>query len=301
MDFHKIPHQDNFTFVDRVSKNRGRAGSAKLTFAIEDFGDDVFRLEISDARWPKSLSQAGLSPSRGDESRYELSLDAHGALRLGPRAPRGKKKTGAASALFGRPGESFGVCGTSWILSLVQERNDRFFGMGEKWGPLEKSGIRTKFWNTDVWADFPPHAIAEARIDPAYASIPYLIVFREGTYFGILIDDPFPVFMATNPKVELEAQSQSPGLSATEDVLALGASDGKPIVYFLVGPTLPELTAKLQKLCGVTPRPPLWALGHHQSRWGYAGTQDLEELDAKFEEHDIPCDGLWLDIDYMDS
>lgn len=304
VDFHKVPHQDNFTFVERVRRNEAHAGRAKLTLSLEDFGDDVFRLEVHEARWPKHLSQAHLSPSRGGASRYALDFDAHGAIRLAPRDGKdGSKKRSRSpgAALLGRAGGSFGVCGNGWVLSLVQHEGDRFFGMGEKWGPLEKSGIRTKFYNTDVWADFPVQAIAEARIDPAYASVPYLIVAREGVYFGILVDDPYPVFMATNPRVELEAQSLSPGLSPTEDALNIGASDGRPVLYFLVGPTLDELTQKLQRLCGTTPRPPLWALGHHQSRWGYAGARDLEELDEHFEEHDIPCDGLWLDIDYMDA
>ena len=54
-------------------------------------------------------------------------------------------------------------------------------------------------------------------------------------------------------------------------------------------------------MVGTTPLPPLWSLGHHQSRWGYAGTQQLTELDAGFTQHAFPNDGLWLDIDYMDN
>ncbi|MFX8715905.1 TIM-barrel domain-containing protein, partial [Acinetobacter baumannii] len=52
---------------------------------------------------------------------------------------------------------------------------------------------------------------------------------------------------------------------------------------------------------GVTPLPPNWALGYHQCKWGYKGHADLKRLDEKFEEHQIPCDGLWIDIDYMNG
>ncbi len=310
MNFNKVPHPDNFTFIERVRAGRASAGHEDLDVSVEDCGGDVFRLVVQSERWPKSLSQAGLSVAHGAESSWSLELDDSGALRLAPRdsasttsrkPSKKRSKAPPATALIGRAGETFGICGSSWLLRLVQEPEDRFFGMGEKWGPLEKSGIRTKFWNTDVWADFPVAAIAEARVDPPYASVPYLIIARAGVYIGILVDDPYPVFMATNPLVDLQAQSPSPGLSPHDDALCVGASDGRPVIYFLVGPTLDELTRKLQLLCGPTPRPPLWSLGHHQSRWGYAGTRDLEELDAKFEEHDIPCDGLWLDIDYMDA
>ncbi len=305
--FHKVPHPDNFVFIERVRDGRGAAGHEDLDVSIEDFGGDVFRLEVRSPRWPKSQSQAGLSPEKGPESHFHLELDREGALTLAPRATarkgrkKGEPRGRAQASLVGRPKESFGICENGWLLKLVQEKSDRFFGMGEKWGPLEKSGIRTKFWNTDVWADFPPGAIEAASVDPPYASVPYLIVARGGTFFGILVDDPYPVFMATNPLVDLQAQSPSPGLAPDDDALCIGAADGLPVLYFLVGPTLHELTQKLQRLCGTTPRPPLWALGHHQSRWGYASARDLEELDERFEEHDVPCDGLWLDIDYMDS
>jgi alpha-glucosidase len=56
----------------------------------------------------------------------------------------------------------------------------------------------------------------------------------------------------------------------------------------------------LQNLIGTTPLPPAWALGYHQCRWGYESAADLNDLDAKFCQHGIPADGLWLDIDYMD-
>src|SRR5690606_26696380 len=98
----------------------------------------------------------------------------------------------------------------------------------------------------------------------------------------------------------IEVPAGRPKLSAGfEPKLTIGATQGPVRVYFLVGPSLAELTRKLQCLVGRTPRPPLWALGHHQSRWGYAGTRDLLTLDAAFRRHRFPCDGLWLDIDYM--
>jgi alpha-glucosidase len=81
----------------------------------------------------------------------------------------------------------------------------------------------------------------------------------------------------------------------------LGSEDGPPRLYLLFGPSLAELTRKLQGLAGATPLPPLWALGHHQCRWGYRGKRDLDYLAANFARHEFPNDGLWLDIDYMDG
>eukprot|EP01061_Rhynchopus_euleeides_P037460 TRINITY_DN6385_c0_g1_i2.p1 TRINITY_DN6385_c0_g1~~TRINITY_DN6385_c0_g1_i2.p1 ORF type:complete len:875 (+),score=192.87 TRINITY_DN6385_c0_g1_i2:571-3195(+) len=44
--------------------------------------------------------------------------------------------------------------------------------------------------------------------------------------------------------------------------------------------------------------PPLFSLGYHQCRWSYKTQKEVEELNYKFVEHDMPCDAVWLDIDH---
>ena len=56
---------------------------------------------------------------------------------------------------------------------------------------------------------------------------------------------------------------------------------------------------RYQRLVGTTPLPPLWSLGHHQCRFGYAGHEDLTWIKRQMAAHDIPNSGLWLDIEYM--
>lgn len=218
-----------------------------------------------------------LTPEAEGPSRLRLSWVGRGALSFG--------LVGDEPLLLGAPRECYGVCDSAWILRLAVQGSVRCFGLGEKWGPLEKSGARTVFYNTDVWAKFDADAVRAGRCDPLYGSVPYVLLEREGDYFGVLVDTAYPAF------IEL------PDAHTTE--LSLGAWGGDTSVYFLAGPSLSELTRKLQRLVGVTPRPPLWALGHHQSRWGYGSAGDLEELDERFERHAFPCDALWLDIDYM--
>ncbi len=175
----------------------------------------------------------------------------------------------------------------------------RFYGLGEKnFGRLELSGVRTKFWNTDVWGDFHYAQFKEHVVDPPYLSIPYVICKRDEEYFGILVDSPGTAFIETPGKDDFRVfeawENKNP-------LMVVGAECGQPNLWVIYGPTLRELTRKLQKLVGVASTPPLWALGYHQSRWGYAGVKDLLSLDEKFAEDEIPCDGLWLDIDYMNG
>jgi alpha 1,3-glucosidase len=44
-----------------------------------------------------------------------------------------------------------------------------------------------------------------------------------------------------------------------------------------------------------------FALGYHQSRWNYNDQDDVRYVDSKMDEHDIPVDVIWLDIEHTDS
>lgn len=47
--------------------------------------------------------------------------------------------------------------------------------------------------------------------------------------------------------------------------------------------------------------PPLFALGYHQCRWNYNDEADVKAVDAGFDQHDIPYDVIWLDIEHTDG
>lgn len=47
--------------------------------------------------------------------------------------------------------------------------------------------------------------------------------------------------------------------------------------------------------------PPIFSLGYHQSRWNYNDQEDVQAVDAGFDEHDIPYDYIWLDIEHTDG
>ncbi|MDZ5010257.1 alpha-glucosidase, partial [Clostridium perfringens] len=47
--------------------------------------------------------------------------------------------------------------------------------------------------------------------------------------------------------------------------------------------------------------PQLWTLGYQQCRWSYAPQERVMEIAKAFREKNIPCDTIYLDIDYMDD
>jgi alpha-glucosidase len=71
--------------------------------------------------------------------------------------------------------------------------------------------------------------------------------------------------------------------------------------FFINGPSLDDVAVRYHELTGITELPPLWAMGFHQCRWSYYPESRVRELAADFREKKIPCDALYLDIDYMDG
>ena len=62
-----------------------------------------------------------------------------------------------------------------------------------------------------------------------------------------------------------------------------------------------DVTRQYSRLTGVPEMPPLWALGYHQCKWSYYPESQVREITSKFRELDLPCDAIYLDIDYMDG
>ncbi len=256
--------------------------------------EDVFHLTLLNLPSTSEQSRPGLSHlvlnSNGSPApKVHVGLDGHGSFSL----KAGQNRTFLASL----PGTFFGTSGQAWMFQFRQRPDMQFYGMGEKSTPFEKSDRAHRFWNTDVWADHGASRSRDQVYDPDYLSVPYVIIKRGNTYVGILIDNAHPSIISVSPKLNVANQ-----MMAVEHELPhffLGAEGGTPSLFFLFGPSLAELTQKLQKLVGLAALPPLWSLGHQQSRWGYQGTKDLLHLADQFDRSEFPNDGLWLDIDYM--
>lgn len=290
----KTPYVTNFKFAAGAGDGAWQVGKERFPLTLEGNAEGVFRVASALRAAGPNPSQAELDFQAGGKSDADYSLTVRpedGGLVLAD--------AGGRVLLESWPGKGLGVCGNSHMLCFRHRDEFRYYGMGEKLRGLELSGVRTKFWNTDAFADFDWGAIENARVDPYYASIPYLIVRTPAGWAGLVLNTPYPVFMSTAAEVAIE------GFQAAESgagkMLLLGAEGGGLELYVVAAPTLAELTRRFQRLAGPMPLPPLWALGYHQCRWGYRSADDLRELKRRFAEHEIPVDGLWLDIDYMNG
>lgn len=160
---------------------------------------------------------------------------------------------------------------------------DRLYGLGEKTGWLDRRGRKYVMRNADVWREHP--AGLGSATDPLYASFPFFIVHNRRRAYGIFVDNPeFAEFDFTG-----------------DDWLEFSAPADALNYYVLPGPTLPDVVRQYTDLTGRMPLPALWTLGYHQCRWGYASEADIRRVASELRNRNIPADGIWMDIDYMDG
>ncbi|CAO1620519.1 unnamed protein product [Sympodiomycopsis kandeliae] len=76
------------------------------------------------------------------------------------------------------------------------------------------------------------------------------------------------------------------------------AESGILDVLLLLDDTPAKNIARFTEYTGRSTAPQTFALGYHQCRWNYLSDSDVLNVQAKFDEEDIPMDVMWLDIEY---
>ncbi|XP_051117289.1 probable glucan 1,3-alpha-glucosidase [Andrographis paniculata] len=71
--------------------------------------------------------------------------------------------------------------------------------------------------------------------------------------------------------------------------------------FFFVGPGPKDVVRQYTSVTGTSALPQLFSIAYHQCRWNYRDEEDVYNVDSKFDEHDIPYDVLWLDIEHTDG
>lgn len=177
---------------------------------------------------------------------------------------------------------------------------DAIYGLGEKSGHQNRRGRDFTLWNTDILdpertkeftADRPPDDLRSERtsieFDPYYISIPFFYhqTYANGSMVGSFVDNGY------RGHYDFTAR----------DELRIHFAGGQYTEYIFAGPQMPDILARYTHLTGRMAIPPMWALGYHQCRWKKYTQAAIEQLAQRHRDHQIPCDTLWLDIEYMDG
>jgi alpha-glucosidase len=165
---------------------------------------------------------------------------------------------------------------TSWIGEQVTcyktlQPGERFIGLGEKTGHLDRRGSGYQHWNTDVFAYQP-------GTDPMYSSIPFYIGLHGGLCYGIFFDNScksYFNFGASNNRFS-----------------SFGADGGQMDYYFIFNDSVAGIITAYTNLTGRMPLPPIWSLGYQQCRYSYYPDKEVLAVANTFRDKGIPrgCD-----------
>ena len=183
--------------------------------------------------------------------------------------------------------QDYSEVGYNWIgdeITLTKKlfSDERFIGLGEKTGNLNRRGNSYTHWNSDV----PAYALNQ---DPLYATIPFYIGLHSNKQaYGIFLDNSYK-------------STINFGASTNDEFSSLSVSQGELNYYFISAVNVAGIVDNYTKLTGRAKLPPYWSLGYQQSRWSYYPEKDVYQLSNTFREKSIPCDVIYLDINYMDN
>ncbi len=166
-----------------------------------------------------------------------------------------------------------------WIHKAQLRKEESIYGLGERSAPLDvrrpKDGRvegKYRMWNYDAAGMYGPGS------DPMYICIPvYLGLHEQGSYL-IFYENSFEACFTFGEK-------------------AIADFTGGALRYYVAVGAIARLIERYTELTGRAPLPPKWALGYHQSRWGYRTEEAIRETVKEFREKNLPLSAIHLDID----
>lgn len=272
----------------RILRDGLQARSGKAILQVNALRDDVLRIRVGpagslseDASW--AVSQAvqnatvSVQPTNTQKAAgfrtqvLDVRLERN-PMRLVIRDLQGTiiSSDARGHAISFRQG-SFRV----WKDLQVDEH---FFGLGDKTGPLDRRDQTFSMWNTDAFG-------YQESTDPIYKTIPFFLAMHGGLTYGIFLDNTWRSSFDFGREERTE--------------YSFGAEAGPLDYYFMYGPEPKRVVEQYAELTGKPPLPPLWSLGFQQSRYSYAPEAKVRDIAGRMRSDRIPCDVLWLDIDYQ--
>lgn len=158
---------------------------------------------------------------------------------------------------------------------------ERFIGLGEKTGNLDRRGAAYVNWNTDA-----PNHTPES--DPLYKTFPFFIGLHSGLTYGLFLDNTHKSYFDF-------------GASTDEETSWFGADSGDLNYYFFGAQGVAKIIEDYTWLTGRMEMPPLWSLGYQQCRWSYMSADEVLNIAQTFRKKQIPADVMYCDIDYMEN
>lgn len=151
--------------------------------------------------------------------------------------------------------------------------NEHFYGCGESFTKLDKTGQKVVLWTKDA------HGVQSQDM---YKPIPFYMSSRG---YGIFTHTSAPVTFDFGYNYQ-EAQT-----------IFIGEED---VDLFVIAGTPKEILESYTEITGKSQVPPLWSFGLWMSRITYESESQVREVAAKLKEYEIPCDVIHLDTGWFE-
>lgn len=165
----------------------------------------------------------------------------------------------------------FAKHGNGWMVNLNLESNEPVYGLGEKWGKLDKRGQLVRSYNSDALG---------VNAEVSYKNTP----FAWSPYgWGMLVHTPAPV---THSVGHAPWSQRSYTVVVEDDCLDL---------ILFTGDSGQDILRQYVDLTGHAPVPPLWSLGVILSKAYYSGPDEVLETIKEVRARNMPCDVITFD------
>jgi len=198
-------------------------------------------------------------------------------------SPDGSLRTARTDGTLLRSESAPARRGPAWEQSFSMRAGERMCGLGEQASGIDLRGSELTLWNTDPGGSWGPGST------PLYLGIPVVLsTHPDGDVLAFYENSTRATFSLGEP-----------GTGREEPGTATVRFAGGVLRRYLVAGPAPHLLDRYSELTGRPAIPPRWALGYHQSRWGYRREADVGAITDGFAELGIPLSAVHLDIDYM--
>ncbi|EKB50364.1 glycoside hydrolase family 31 protein [Cecembia lonarensis] len=264
-----------------------RGNTKQATFNISVYESSTIRIQVTQEEEfspnPYAvIAEANPHAFELEESSYCLLLKTekiHLYIQLQPFSLRFETPEGK---IINEDDSAFAV---SWLGTEVStykqvQENEKFVGLGEKTGNLNRAGKAYVNWNTDYFA----YGVGD---DPLYMSIPFFIGLHHDLAYGIFFDNSHKTtfnFGASNNRF-----------------IYFSADDGDLDYYFMHDHGVGQVIEAYTRLTGTMEMPPIWSLGFQQCRYSYYPESEVLTLAETFRNKNMPADVIYLDIHHMEK
>jgi len=240
-----------------------------------------------EVRWPAPDVEASPLPAGGlvlRGSELTVSVDGEGSVRVA-RPDGTVLRTEAPPVRHG----------LGWQLRHGMRPGEQFGGLGEQSAGVDLRGGRFTLWNTDAGGSW------SSGRGPLYLGIPVVIgTHPEGDILTFYENSTRGDFSFGSTTGVPETPGEAADRRRSAGTATVGFAGGILRHYVMVG-RVPHLLDRYTELTGRPALPPRWALGYHQSRWGYKNEADVREVVGGYRSLALPLSAVHLDIDYMDG